>query len=140
MYIFYYYSGLISLLEYKAIKYFFFALLIIPNLIDVHDRYIILMSFSLKNDIFFHILPPTFVVLYAMCYCCSLFQAENLVHVCCFNLCSNQYYIIYNKMCSNKTKRKTQRSYLSPGPKIISKQYLEVKHEIYGELGTINLV
>lgn len=53
MYIFYYYSGLISLLEYKAIKYFCFALLIIPNLIDVHDSYIILMSFSLKNDIFF---------------------------------------------------------------------------------------
>lgn len=67
MYIFDSYSGLIFLLEYKAIKYFFFALLIIPNLIDVHDSYIILMSFSLKNDIFFHILPPTFVVLYAMC-------------------------------------------------------------------------
>lgn len=53
MYIFYHYSGLISLLEYKAIKYIFFALLIIPNLIDVHDSYIKLMSFSLKNDIFF---------------------------------------------------------------------------------------
>lgn len=70
MYILYYYSGLISLSEYKAIKYFFFALLFIPNLIDVHDSYIILMSFSY---FFFHILPPTFVVLYAMCHYCSLF-------------------------------------------------------------------
>lgn len=53
MYIFYYYLGLIFLLEYKVIKYFFFVLLIILNLIDVYDSYIIFMLFSLKNDIFF---------------------------------------------------------------------------------------
>lgn len=51
---FYYYLGLIFLLEYKVIKYFFFfVLLIIMNLIDVYDSYIIFMLFSLKNDIFF---------------------------------------------------------------------------------------
>lgn len=67
MYIFYYYSGLISLLEYKAIKYFCFALLIIPNLIDVHDSYIILMSFSLKNDIFFiFYLQPLFFICHVL--------------------------------------------------------------------------
>lgn len=82
---FYYYSGLISLLEYKAIKYFFFALLNIPNFIDVHDNYIILMSFSLKNDIFFifYLQPllfympyvfPLFVILGWKPSTCMLFQ------------------------------------------------------------------
>lgn len=68
MYIFDSYSGLIFLLEYKAIKYFFFfASLIIPNLIDVHGSYIILMSFSLKNYIFFFIFYPQPLLFYMPC-------------------------------------------------------------------------
>lgn len=137
MYNFYYYSGLISLLEYKAIKYFFFALLIIPNLIDVHDSYIILMSFSLKNDIFFiFYLQP--LLFYMPCVSVVRYFRLKTQYMYVVSICVQTN--IYNKMCSNRTKRKTQRSHLSPGPKIISKQYLEVKHEIYGELGTINLV